>query len=423
MSKHFVLIPTISKDAVNSCLVTAYSEVAPTISLGSAQADDVKTLVDDKNRSLITLALRPMNLHTVGDSAVEKVRRLIKYRGKNSSWLNQQRLHCSGKTEGESCELGFALALLLNQQNLAVNLISTGKLGGVDGKIEIETVNDIPQKLALVLKEREASNLNQASYLFFTPLEYRDAIDGKLRKVADLPEVKVLAELKIQVLPVATLNEVVDKLKLLPRFSRRKLLWAGFGFLVAGLIGLTGYQLQQPILLEFAEGQSGFGQKPFLVCMNNDESQVNYHPIKRDGSVNVVYELAKNSEWNVLLSWRVIVPPLQGLNPISFIKYHYYLVNVDEQMNLRIREDEVKTKLWEKSWGLEEPAQPEKNLLMLLATRKRLNLSDFQEKFKQHFPQNSGGNLTAVENYLSEQAAGALPFQYQVKLQEDFCDK
>lgn len=396
-----ILIPAVAADEKNDLLLDAYSTKGNEF-LG----------LDKKDRSLITLDLG--HKKNAGDNAVNKVRKLLHYRRQNSDWLSRRRLHCDGETEGASCELGFALALLV-QKALPIGIIATGKLGGIDGQVTIETVTQVPEKLRLVLRKKCAGELKQERYVFFTPLAYFDLIDRKNYTVAELPEVKELAALKIDVIPVASLNDIVDKLKLLPRFYER------FRFTIAAIktmliAVLIYYSLHELIKLKF-ENIPDFGNKPFQVC--EDETGKHYHPIDEE---NIVYELPKKANGKTSLGWKVVLPREQGFNrllPRAWQTYYVYAGNIDELGNFKIHDTKKHDKevtfpagnIWRYSWPLEYKGSKE-NLLALLVNRLPLDVNRLEEEFQQRF-ENRPINFTAVKNYLRSKANGTLFFLYE----------
>ena len=261
MSKNFVLIPSIATNEENSCLLTAYTTLAP----------NEKGIIDNKDRYIITSILRTINLNIAGDVAVEKVCRLLQNR--DTSWLYKLLLNCSEKTLGRSCELGFSLALLLSQKSVNANIVATGQLGNGKGKIiNIEAVKGIPDKLDLVIKERINGKLeNEYKCYFFTPIKYIEKDDLFLVEDLIKKRSEELEKYKIEVIPVATLNEIVDRLNLLPLIPKRYLrllTLASLGIALIATASYIYYSLKQPIPSQWGEKEpnSGFGEQPFSRC-------------------------------------------------------------------------------------------------------------------------------------------------------------
>lgn len=163
----FILIPTISEQQRDSELLTAYSIPRDTVSA-------VDRAMLDKQRSLITFPLQELLLSQAGFNAVDAVRRVIAAQGGDIAWLESLKLYCSGKCEGNSCELGFALALLLQGSNGDVDIVASGALGGAGHLASVDAVVKLQEKLRLVLRERQAGRLIGTKVLFFIPNIYAD---------------------------------------------------------------------------------------------------------------------------------------------------------------------------------------------------------------------------------------------------------
>ncbi len=412
MHPRSILIPAVAADEKDDLLLEAYSNKTNEF-LG----------LDKKDRSLITLDLKQKK--AAGDNAVNKVRKFLHYRRQNSDWLNRRSLHCDGETEGTSCELGFALALLV-QKTLPMGLIATGKLGGIDGLVTIETVTQVPEKLRLVLRKKLAGELKRKRYIFFTPRVYFDVIDKEYYRVADLAEVKQLAALKIDVTPVDSLDDIVKQLNLLPRFSQR--FWFSIAAITMLVAVLIDYRLHQLIHLKF-ENIPDFGDKPFQVY----EDKIGKH-YDRINEENIVYELPKKAAGKTRLGWKIVLPKEQGfkrLLPQSWQTYYVYAGNIDELGNFKIYDTKIDDKVitfpagnvWRYSWGLEYQGD-KKNLLALLVSRLPLDVNRLEEEFQQRFANtNRPLNFSAVKNYLNTKANGILFFLYETKELKRKCNE
>lgn len=196
----FILIPTISEEQPDSGLLTAYS-----IPAGAFSVIDRAML--DKQRSLITFPLQELLLSQAGFNAVDAVRRVTTTQGSDVTWLETLKLYCSGKCEGNSCELGFALALLLQGSDDDMNIIASGALGGTGSLASVDAVAKLPEKLHLVLRERQADRLAGKKVLFFIPKMYRDQED-QLASVESLAIIDQLREVNVEVLAIEKLADI-----------------------------------------------------------------------------------------------------------------------------------------------------------------------------------------------------------------------
>jgi len=206
----FILIPTIAEESRHNMLLTAYSMPA-----GPLSEQDRSAL--DKQRSLITFPLQELGLSATGFRAIDSVRRLLAEQGRDVDWLNNQRLYCSGKCEGASAELGLALALLLRDRVGELDIIASAALGGVGNNITIDAVAKLPEKLQLVLEQKQSGKLGDKNGLFFISNNYID-VDGMPRPVNNLPVISRLAEIGVDVIAVSQLSDILENLELLIPF-------------------------------------------------------------------------------------------------------------------------------------------------------------------------------------------------------------
>ncbi len=343
------------------------------------------------------------------------------------NWLKKYRLYCGGvegSIDGDSCQLGLALGLLLPSypiKNPTKNgIIATGALQGLEGKIEIKPVAEIPKKLQLVLNKRLAHQLTKEHYLFFTPVFYFNE-EKKPCKVIERPEIKQLAAVGIKVRPINELNEVVTELNLLPMKLAYKRYY--FGVLFLAIIGIMGNSLYQQINLEiplkFQAGKKGYKKKPFIVCSKNGGHVVKYHPFKKDGSYNLVFmPTTTNDKWNTHISWRIKMPEETGLNayfPKSWKGYYATYINIAEKTGLTLYQHEKKLMPgdnFEKTWQLQEPAQEERCMLAILVSYYPVDLTKLETKLRTI----KKDNYSTVRNFLKKNFKGSLFFHYSIKL-------
>jgi hypothetical protein len=418
-----VLIPAIAPSQNNSALLTTYTE---RFFLNGLDVDSEHKVLS------IVGPLLPIQLASAGDVAVRSVRRLLKFHSGNTTLLERQQLHCSGRTEGESCQLAFALVLLASQQKRQLNFIATGKLGGINGQVTIEPVNHLQEKLSLVLREKQNGNLIEQSYWFFTPVMYFNPTDSSYHQVADLPEVAELANLNITVVPSATLNELANQFHLLPHLPRLSV-WKPVLLILccmfAVLFGLICYSVNQPIELKFdaleidEKRAKQLGESPGLMCKNKVDKTKHYQPIKTVGiNHHILYRTSKEANWNAI-AWNLHPPTAQGLNNLllKLLWRGCYLTvaTINQEDGLLIY-PLGKSKRYNGEWALREFIKPQNNVLVLLASYRPLDLTNIKKNFDANLQKKF--NLTLAEYYLKKQADGAISFFYTEELQENGCN-
>ncbi|MFM8342537.1 MAG: SUMF1/EgtB/PvdO family nonheme iron enzyme, partial [Methylomonas sp.] len=130
-------------------------------------------------------------------------------RKRDFAWLEERRLYCSGKCEGSSAELGFALALLLGDHSCKYEIIATGALGGLADHVKVEAVAKLPEKLQLVMQEYRQGLFGDKPILVFTPFNFINRV-GELENVVDLVQVAELRAIGIQIVPIESLIAAVN---------------------------------------------------------------------------------------------------------------------------------------------------------------------------------------------------------------------
>lgn len=198
----FIFIPTFSEDQRNSALLSTYSMTAGPLS------ERDKSMLDIQ-RSLITYPIQELGLSATGFKAIDAVRRLELSRKRDFAWLEERRLYCSGKCEGSSAELGFALALLLGDHSSEYDIIATGALGGLADHVSVDAVTKLPEKLQLVRQDKLQGRFSDKPVVVFTPLTYVNRF-GEQARVAELVEAAELAAVGIRVVPIESLSAALD---------------------------------------------------------------------------------------------------------------------------------------------------------------------------------------------------------------------
>lgn len=351
----------------------------------------------------------------------------------NTSWLEKLRLHCNGvvgSVDGDSCQLGFALGLLLPSNPTALatttGIIATGALEGLVGKIKVKEVGKIPEKLKLALQQKETGKLPQEYYIFFTPVYYWDEVDNQSYKIIDLPEIEQLRAVGIEVRPRETLKEIVIELNLLPiRLAYKQHYFNALLLVLLGSMGNSAYNhTNLNIPLEFQAIKKDFKREPFLVCSKYAGRFIKYYPIEKEGSFHIIPMPAKEiSNWYMDLGWSIKMPKETGLNayfPESWKSYYLSYINIAEKTGLTIYPEENILKagnILQRRWQLKEPAQQEDGLLTILVSYQPLDLIKLEAELKKI----QNDNLSRMRNFLKTQAQGALFFHYSVKLKSSIC--
>ncbi|MCK5898921.1 MAG: hypothetical protein KAG10_00885 [Methylococcales bacterium] len=394
---------------------------------------DKKSL--DKDWHFVVSPLRPFGLYEEGLKAVNSVHKLslkipfwaLYQRFKRYSWLDTQRLHCVNilDFEGESMQLGLAIALLMNSSRSPIRYtIATGKLSNdtqKDYDVAVDTVNGIPQKLQLLLEKRQSNALPRDFLYCFTPYEYLH--NGKRYPVNNLPEVKALAALNIQVKPIRWLSDAAkilhaDESHFLPE---DKSLLVSTSIIAILFIWLTLHVswLNYPIHIDVLRGKEK--NEPFLVCTNRDETEVQYYDLKRDGSVALLPILAdKNQDYNLGIGWKIkpLKTPLTSLYYIALIdvgeKAAYKIITHDTetQQAITVAADDV----FQWYWPMEEEINKtyeEERVLMIAMQRTPIAAEDIYQLLIARFPESESLKVLEVRDFLTTQFPGSYAFAYK----------
>ncbi len=348
----------------------------------------------------------------------------------HTDWLKKLRLHINGivsaKVEGDSCELSIALTLLLSSNPKALSdntcVIATGALSGLGGKVHINEVGNILEKLQLALDEKKkgrAGLLPSDYYIFYTPI-YVDNL--KSQKIINCPEIKLLKKVGIEVRPRSELKDIVDELNLLPNRLAYKRRWLT-GFILASSLLIGSYK-DPKIEVGFYPIKKGFTAEPFLICNKYEGRFVKYFPFKKDGSYHIVNMPTKAIDhWYVDMGWLIKMPKETGLNayyPKSWQGYHLTYINIADKTGLTIYPEEKKLQggdIIKKRWQLKEPAKEEGGLLAIVASYQPLNLIKLEADLRK-IPRE---NHSRIRNHLSKNYNSVLFFHYLVKLKPSRC--
>jgi hypothetical protein len=299
----------------------------------------------------------------------------------------------------------------------------------------------VPEKLQLVLmlaRHRALPGLERGRrLLFFTPTRFERA--GRMASVAELPEKAALAELGVEVVPVARLGEAAAILKAhRARHLQADHLAAALLALVVlgGGIGVGASVVRETdVPLAFLPGGgAALEPVPFQVCFTSDGG---YYPVplRHEGVGHTIPAGAT-------LGWRVRVGrPVeeQGALGAWFAPdgYHVAQVMVSEHSPTKVIVPEQSGSgsievppggVWE--WGWKLNARAESNALVLLASGNGpLDPDALRARVIQRFPaagggarQESGLDVTAVTNFVAGQAPGSIRFVVQTVKETDRCD-
>lgn len=437
-SRSTVYIPLAELTHKNDQLLEVYAQ-----DQGGITDSDKKAF--EKQLNLVAAPLKDAYLYEPGVTAVSAVRKL-KYKtprwalyqrlNKNYPWISQQRLNYSGKSlesEGDSAQLGLAIALLLNASDSPIqHAIATGSLNNekpLDYDVAVGAVGSVPQKLDLIIQKRQANDLQDNKPLYcFTPVHYKDQQTGELKPVAELPQVNTLAALNITVKPIKSLGEAqailnAHKTRCL---VQDKLLGGLTGLGLAALLIGLGYWswLAQPIPLHMLPGKRL--AQPFLVCTSSDNQSVQYHDLDNDGGIPVFPVLAEaNPDYNVSLGFK-----LKAGKTLFSNQYHVALLHLGQRTGLKVVTKTIKggeaitipadgMLAW--NWIMEEggKAQEQDNALLIKVQRQAFNAAELDKKFNERFPnlathkKAQALDIVQASNWLSQTGGSQYTFFYK----------
>lgn len=433
-----IFIPLAERSQQGGKLLEIYAEAH---NFGSIETDRT---AQEKDWEVIAAPLKSASLYADGLHVVNAIRKFklkaprwsIYQRLQHYAWLNKQRLFV-GNTQFENCEghsaqLGLALALLLNASNSSIRYsIATGALSSdkhADYDVAIGAVASVPQKLDLIIQQRQSNSLPQQALYCFTPTHYIK--DGELLPVAELAQIQHLAALDIQVKPIAWLSEAAQLLQANRASSIKKyqVLDAAALILCGLVVVLVAYfsWLQAAIPIKLLPGKTQ--AEPFLVCTNRDNTQVSYADLERDGSTPLLPLFAKeNSEINVGLGWK-LVPQA------TFWSKHYYVtfIHLGEHTGFKLIHqypDNAKAILaypgeqlnW--YWPMNEVApQAQNNVLLILLQRTPIAAIDIEQALSEHFPDaKTSLDVLQARDFLLPQFPGSYAFSYQSIIRDKPC--
>ena len=434
-SRTDIYIPILDLKGTDHSLINVYCQQQY---FGETAMDDMAI---DKDWDVTAAQLRKYNLYEDGLLAVNRVRKLelkkplfaVFQYFRKYSYLDNQRLYSAHvfHAEGDSAQLGLALALLLNVSDSKVtSVIATGKLcrdtrenPKHKNDTAVEEVGGIEKKLALVLSKRKSGDLGSAPSLFcFTPV-YLDA--NKQEKIATLPIVKDLAEVGIVVKPIAWLS---DAAKILLANTTRYLLWDTLCLSVLVtllLFGMYSVWWHNPINIKIMSGDH-HKDEPFLVCTSVD--QVSYYDLKREGGIPVFPLLSQQNE-NVNVGLGITLKPEK-----SFLTSYYYTVfiHIGEKTGIHIIDKQAsggqaitatdEAPPLSMYWPMvEENSLAEDNVILVAFQRTPIDANQLRDQIKREFPDNKQLDVLQARDFLLPQFPGSYAFLYRSIIAQPPC--
>ncbi len=405
---------------------------------------DTKAL--EKDWHYIAAELRRVGLYEDALQAINSVRKLglkipfwaVYQKVRRYSWLDKQRLHSVSvlDCEGESAQLGLALALLINaSQSPHYHVIATGKLSNDTVKnqhhphdVAVKPVGGLQQKLQLLIEKRRANNfLENEELYFFTPYYYTQG--DNTSRVIELAEIKELEKLNIHVKPIRWLSEAANivQANVSQHLFQDKVIVAGTSLFSTLLLASILYfsWLNKPISIQMLVGKNN--AEPFLVCTNQDETEVSYYDLKRDGGIPVLPVFShKNNQYNLGLAWR-----MQVEKTIFSQKYYVAFIHLGEKSGFKIITHDPLTgkeitlaanKPFNWLWGMQEEAtKNQDNILMLAVQKTPIDVDRINRLFMQRFPASASIKLLAARNYLDTLLPNNYTFTYRSILTAQPC--
>ena len=443
---------SVAHDAAEDRLIEVYTQhyaFDPLTKQEEAASRESDARARDKDWDRVAAPLRKVGLYQAGCAAASAVRKLgirqpltaLYQRVSRLAWIEGQRLQpagARGPSEGQSAELGLALVLLMCASGSRHRqIIATGALGGqphgvLDDDVEVLPVGSLPEKLRLVGALAQHGGLPGvgagAEVLFFTPRWFER--DGRAAEVETLPEVALLKDMGVRVVPVERLSEAAAELKALRArhlFHDRVAQALVAGLLLGALAGYGWSALQQqPIAMTFLPGGgAALEPEPYQACFSPDGG---FYPIPlgREG-------VARSIPVGETLGWRVqIGEPENGRSGLAswLAPEHYYVaqVMVSERSRAKVIVPQLAGAgavtvppggIWEWGWQLND--RSESNGLVLLAQAERpFDPDALRAQLIEQFPSAAGAgpdgaeiDVTAALNFIAGRAPGAATFVIQ----------
>lgn len=470
INRSSVFIPIVSpgnggevSGASNTKLIEVYSEPGRT----QEGIQDVWSTLEhkaiDKYWDLIAAPLRVSSpvLYKSGCVAVSAVRKIQLKKPvlgvfqffKPGAAIEAQRLYSvsvSALTEGNSAELGLAIALVTSLCNVQdCIIVATGALTADassqspplirQGDVKIHSVSQIKAKLAALELDITAGVFSEMSgskkILVFTPKYGRQGDDEF--EVNHIPEVQRLQLLGVTVIPVNWLSEVLSVLQTnrTQYLFQDKLVLTVLGTLLIVFMAYYSWVSWRDSHIPMAFVQVGsydFAAEPFELCKLG---KLRYPlPIAKASSIPSI-PVASTIAWKTSIGdpnskdaflaeqigyqgFYIIVIVVSEYSPVSFD----YVRNDSNNSPLRIRPGDT----YEGWIKLNEMA--EVNILMILAQRSKVDIDQLRTKFNELFVEPNATfsqkirlNVDAVSDFFSKSAPGTLSYSFMTVSEESKC--
>ncbi len=418
----------------------------------------------DKYWDLVAAPLRVSSpvLYKSGCTAVNAIRKLqikrplwgLYQHFKPDAALEAQRLYSvnvSGPTEGNSAELGLAIALAANLFDVTnCIIVATGALSATSvsqstplirqGDVKIHPVSQLKNKLTAL--EEDISNgvfsemIQSKSMLVFTPKYIRE--DDNEIEVDQIPEVQRLRSLGVFVIPVNWLSEVLNALQAYQTrylFQDRLILtFLGLFFVFSVTYFSWVNWNKSHIPMQFVQaGPYEIPAEPFELCKLGKLQYAK--ALEKQYSIPVI-SVASTLAWKSMIGdpnsmdaffahhlgyqgYFIIVIVVSELSPITFD----YMRNDHTNSPLRISPGEF----FEGWIKLNDTA--EVNVLMLLAQRfETVDIEQLREQFNERFLVSNVGyiqktplNVDAVSDFFTRLVPGTLSYPFLTVMEQSKC--
>lgn len=451
-----VLIPLIDLGSNNNSLLEIYSTTEC-----DAAADK---MANEIGLEPVVAPLFAFNLAKMGLNALGRVRKygLSKPLAAFYQWLNpqaslnQQRLHCSGgvagRIDGESGELGMALALLMGVTHCAdKHIIATGRLTPklvgeaqyIDQRdAKIYPVGSVVEKLRLVLQMAVNQQLPAKTRYFFIPTT---SLAEEIAQHGDTTQTLIqgLAQYHIQVKPVTWLSEAA---KILNAHKTHSLAWDWvlrgiliFSVLISVVWGGYVWWRDRPIALAFLAGDevTAPDKMPFIACLQDINLASN---MTNFGVYDRIFPLTRTGyEYSVptksVLGWKLKIGDINSVDRFLYqlgLFDGYYVTQFiksdksDSKFLEPSLDDEILRytpgDVWKGGFGLNDVA--ELNGIVLLVQRHApFNRAKLREQLEAYLDSVEKPSINIVLEFLEHAAPGAKSFIFRTVNQSSPCQE
>lgn len=386
-------------------------------------------------------------LYEAGVAAVAAYRKLspraplwaLYQRLRPGSALREQQLrlvNARGPTEGQSAELGLALALFMTASASRVRCVfATGALSRLQhpgeltrnpwrsDDIEIAEVAGLSVKLGLIRDAVKAGKLDalrrEGQVLCITPATCAGGC------VSDLPEARELVASGVRLIAVTWLSEAVTAIGAQRTRTTRADRWLVSALLLLSLTAIAVRAgagiVNAPIPLTFHAGATELVAQPYVSCVGGEA-----RPLAVRGPRKLI-------PTGATLAWQVEIGNGEQaraslLRTWGWPDYHLTHVLLSETSPTKVNSDSAPAapgetiEFW---WDLD--ATPETMALVVLATRFRSLDGDevmnaLRARFPAHFgPRQEPLDITEAVNFVRQLAPGNLSFVFESRVMPNRC--